>query len=107
MNEELKIFPANKSPAMMALMTFISFIIIGFIPLITYVFKYSNITVMENLFLHSCIFTAGTFMFIGYLKSFVTKSPKIKGIFETLLLGGIAAALAYYTGNILEKILSR
>jgi VIT1/CCC1 family predicted Fe2+/Mn2+ transporter len=40
-------------------------------------------------------------MIIGYLKSIVTKKKWIRGVLETLTLGGLAAFLAYFAGEIL------
>ena len=42
-------------------------------------------------------------MLIGALKSKVTEQNIFRGIVETVLLGGIAATLAYFVGDILEK----
>jgi VIT1/CCC1 family predicted Fe2+/Mn2+ transporter len=41
---------------------------------------------------------------VGSLKSFVTEKNILFGIFETLLLGGLAAFLAYFVGDVLEKM---
>lgn len=106
MKDELNMIEEANSPFMKGLTTFISFVFIGFIPLVTYVIDYiADLNGNYNLFLIACILTTIAFIFIGYLKSYVTQSNKIKGITETLLLGGIAAAVAYYVGNILENII--
>ncbi|WP_286760767.1 VIT1/CCC1 transporter family protein, partial [Salegentibacter sp. UBA1130] len=85
--------------------TFISFIMVGAVPLLSYVFM-SNDTFNLNsqLFLYSCILTAVALSIVGALKSLVTEKNVIIGILETLLLGGIAAFLAYFVGDVLEKI---
>ena len=41
---------------------------------------------------------------IGLLKSYVVERPLWRGTLETLLLGGIAAVLAYVVGDWLEKM---
>ena len=53
----------------------------------------------------STIITAIGFALIGWLKSYVTEKSVIKGITETLLLGLIAALMAYYVGDLLESII--
>ena len=103
MTEELNMMKSDKSPLSMAVMTFISFVIIGFIPVLAYVLEFAGIEI-SNLFLVSTILTIGAFIFIGYLKSIVTETSSFKSISETLALGTIAAILAYFAGNFLEKI---
>jgi VIT1/CCC1 family predicted Fe2+/Mn2+ transporter len=106
MNEELKMFPENKSPIMIGLMTYVSFIVIGFVPLLSYILSLFDTVDKVNVFLYSSTLTFAAFLMIGYLKSIATNSVKIKGILETLLLGGVAAILAFYAGSILEKIIN-
>ncbi|MFT6827296.1 MAG: VIT1/CCC1 family predicted Fe2+/Mn2+ transporter [Roseivirga sp.] len=95
----------TKSPFQMGLVTFISFLIMGFVPLIVYVLDYTS-GLEADLFLWSSILTFVTFAGIGYAKSYVTATSKVRGVLETLFLGGSAAVLAYYVGVILEKIIS-
>lgn len=103
MKEELFMQEETKSPFKMAGTTFISFIILGFIPLIAYVYDYLVPGKNINLFLVSSVLTTLAFTFIGFLKSYVTQTNKLRGILETLLLGGIAAVLAYFVGDVLEQ----
>ncbi len=105
MKEELEMLEESKSAVLTGLMTYLSFIVIGFIPLITYVSDYILKLNTDNLFLISCLLTSIAFIIIGYLKSSLNNSSRIKGILETVLLGGIAAAVSYFVGNILEKVI--
>ncbi|MFT7381641.1 MAG: VIT1/CCC1 family predicted Fe2+/Mn2+ transporter [Roseivirga sp.] len=105
MKEELYMTEETKSPFQMGLVTFISFLIMGFVPLIVYVLDYTS-GLEADLFLWSSILTFVTFAGIGYAKSYVTATSKVRGVLETLFLGGSAAVLAYYVGVILEKIIS-
>ena len=95
------------SPFRTAVATFVSFIIMGFIPLLVYVYSYLNGTKPDNLFPYSCFLTGASFLLIGFLRSYVAKNSIIRSMLETLLLGGIAAILAYYAGSILENMLSK
>ncbi|NGP75728.1 hypothetical protein G3570_03735 [Balneolaceae bacterium YR4-1] len=105
MKEELGMMKQNKSPLAMGVVTFISFIMVGFIPLLIYVMDYVTETEMSHLFLTSILLTTIAFILIGLLKSFVNEKSILIGISETLFLGSAAAILAYYVGNILEKII--
>lgn len=104
MKEELKMMKQAKSPLAMGAVTFISFILVGFIPLVIYILDYMTATALNHLFLSSIIMTSFAFIIIGFLKSIVNETGKLKSIGETLFLGAAAALLAYYTGNFLEKL---
>jgi len=103
MRDELEMLPANKSPFSMGAVTFISFIIAGFIPLLVYVWDYTQKLELD-LFMGSCVLTSVAFIGIGFLKSYVTQTNRLRGILETLFLGAAAATLAYYVGSVLEKM---
>ena len=105
MKEELEMMKQSKSPLAMGTVTFFSFILVGFIPLLIYVIDYISEAEMQNLFRTSILLTSVAFILIGLLKSFVNEKSMLKGISETLFLGSAAAVLAYYVGNILEKII--
>lgn len=106
MKEELEMQKEVKSPFQMGLVTFISFIIMGFIPLIVYVLDYSGDGLDLDLFTYSSVLTFITFAGIGFAKSYVTETSKVRSMLETLFLGGSAAVLAYYVGVILERMIS-
>ncbi|WP_436516010.1 VIT1/CCC1 transporter family protein [Ekhidna sp. To15] len=105
MKEELEMAEETKSPFKMGAITFLSFLMLGFIPLVIYVIDYFN-PLAYNLFLISSILTALCFVGIGFLKSLATDTGRIKGILETLLLGGAAATLSYFVGDFLERLVS-
>jgi VIT1/CCC1 family predicted Fe2+/Mn2+ transporter len=105
MKEELAMLPASRSPRSKALVTFLAFVVIGFIPLLAYVLQYLGIEI-ENLFLSSSIMTGFAFFLIGWMKSNVNERSILRGILETLLLGAVAAVLSYFVGDILKHILS-
>jgi vacuolar iron transporter family protein len=106
MKEELEMIPETKSAFAMALVTFISFVVIGFIPISVYLLDYF-IKISANLFLVSSLLTSLAFVIIGWLKASVTQTNQWKGILETLLLGALAAISAYWVGNVLESFLRK
>lgn len=103
MKEELEMSEETKSPLTMGAVTFLSFLIFGFIPLITYVLAYFDILPKDgNLFLISSILTGVVFALIGYLKALVNQISIFRSVLETLFLGTAAASLSYLVGNLLE-----
>lgn len=97
-------FP-EKRPIIIGLVTFISFVSAGLIPLVIYVLDYWR-GYAGNMFFTACLLTSFAFIFIGFVRARVTKTNRIRSILETLLLGGAAAGVAYYVGDILEKMIS-
>jgi VIT1/CCC1 family predicted Fe2+/Mn2+ transporter len=104
MKEELEMVEETKSPIAMGAVTLVSFVILGFIPLIIYVIDYT-VGTEADLFLYSSVMTFVIFGLIGYAKSYVTDTSRIRSVFETLFLGGSAAVLAYFVGDILERLI--
>ncbi len=105
MKEELEMMPEQKSPFKSGLMTFCSFVSIGLLPLTVYVIDFLFGLSNSNLFLNASVLTSLGFICIGFMKSYVTQTSHVKGIFETLLLGALAAIVAYYVGDVLGKII--
>jgi len=67
-------------------MTLLAFVIMGFVPLFSYVISYIGHMVESQLFVVSLALTATAFIFIGWMKSYVTHSSRRKTIAETLIL---------------------
>lgn len=106
MKEEHEMMPEKKSPLAMGIVTYASFILVGFIPLIIYILDMVNDLGYSNLFSISCLLTSFAFIGIGFLKAILTNTSKIKSVMQTLLLGSIAASLAYFLGDYLESLIS-
>ena len=95
----------HKSPFFVGISTYISFLIMGFIPLLIYVIDLIY-NVHWDLFVIASILTGVVFIVIGSLKAYVTNRNYVKGIAQTLILGVIAAVVAFYVGDILEQIIN-
>ncbi|WP_215224408.1 VIT1/CCC1 transporter family protein [Echinicola shivajiensis] len=106
MKEELEMIKDKKSPLLIGFFTYISFISVGLIPLFVYVWDFF-IPLDLNIFLITSILTGAGFILIGLLKTYVNQTKMWKGALETLLLGAVAAIVAYYVGDILDHLLSR
>ena len=106
MKEELNMIREEKSPFAMGAMTFLAFVSIGLIPLIAYIWDYGQEEQSDSLFQISIVLTTFAFIGIGWLKSYVTASGRLKSVLETLFLGAVAAVLSYFVGSILESLIS-
>ena len=95
---------SSKNPFHIGVATFSSFLLIGFIPLTIYVID-AFVFEIQKTFIFASLLTFFAFALIGYLKSLVTWKSKIISVWETLLLGLLAAGVAYYVWDVLEKII--
>jgi vacuolar iron transporter family protein len=94
------------SPIINGVTTYLSFMVFGLVPLLAYTVNHIVSLGSTNLFLVSIICTGIAFVGIGYLKSRVAKTPVIRAVSETLVLGVIAAVFAYLVGNLLVNLLT-
>ena len=94
MVEEYGVLPQNPQPFRAAIITFFAFVICGMIPLISYILG------LGNAFIAATVATGATFFLIGALKSRWSLQNWVWSGLETLGIGGIAAALAYFVGTL-------
>lgn len=81
--------------------TFISFVIIGALPLIPFLIP----AAAESAFTISAAATGVTFFVVGAARSLVIdRNPFLAG-FEMLLVGGIASGIAYLLGSFVETLI--
>ncbi len=100
LKEEHGLQSNTHSPWKPALITFVSFIIIGAIPLLPFII---NIQTIQQQFISSTVLAACIFFAVGMLKSLLFSKPILRAGLSTLLTGGTAAALAYITGYVLRE----
>ena len=93
-----------KHPVKTALATFISFVVIGLIPLLSFLFALFIPALEEKSFFYSFILTGIALLFVGAVKGEVVKKHPVKASLETLFIGGIAAIIAYSVGYLLRGI---
>ncbi len=107
MREELGLIEGKHSPVVSAVNTFVGFDAIGIIPLIPFIVVYltgSNIFI-SNAFFCSVLATASSFFLIGSIRGKVVRKPMMISGFNTLLIGGVAAAVSYCIGYVLSMII--
>lgn len=82
---------SKKTPLSIALWTLAAFIVIGFTPMVPYVFDIGS-------FWLSCLMTGIAFFLIGLVKWIVSETTPLFSAFQTLVLGTVAALIAYGVG---------
>jgi VIT1/CCC1 family predicted Fe2+/Mn2+ transporter len=93
-------------PIKEGVVTFISFIIFGSVPLISFIFAptKSRLTRPDVYFWISMGLTAVSLFALGALKNALVKKSMLKGGLIMLCQGGVATAVAYLAGWSLEKL---
>ena len=105
MKNELEMIKDQRSPLAIGGVTYVAFILIGLIPLTLYLIDYFVAMPEDYLFFYTAVLTSLGFAIIGWLKSYVNETSILRGVLETVLLGGIAAVVAYFVGDLLEKLI--
>ena len=97
--KELEQMRAEKQHHKSAYITFVSFVGIGLIPLLPFIFNFG-----ENSFVMSAVLTVTAFFCVGYINGIVTSKNRIKSALQTLFIGAAAATVAYVIGRLLSQI---
>ncbi|MEK7169043.1 MAG: VIT1/CCC1 transporter family protein [Patescibacteria group bacterium] len=86
-------------PLLNGLVSFFSFGIAGFIPLMSYVFKF------DNSFAVSAVLVAITLFIVGIFRGIVSAKNVVRTAFENLFIGGASAVIAFYVGELAKNYL--
>jgi vacuolar iron transporter family protein len=98
MKEELGLIE-NKDPVTSSVSTFVGFNVIGLIPLIPFVvFMIMGIELTSEAFVYSTVSVMTAFFLVGVIKGKIVKKSMIRSGLNTLVIGGIAATVAYSVG---------
>lgn len=97
------IIPEHK-PIKTALATFISFVVVGTVPIFAYVISLIFGIWKGNEFAISTILTSIAFIMVGQIRGRITKTNRFHSALETLFIGGVAAGVAYFVGYFLQGI---
>lgn len=104
LHEEFGLPKLIPNPYLTATVTFVSFFIVGFIPIFSFVANWLSPGTFADPFFLSTILTGLAFFLIGALKSLVVKIHWLISSLETFVIGSIAAALAYGIGVLLKEV---
>ena len=83
--------------------TFIAFVLAGAVPLIPLLM--TGWLTPSQTFAASAVLTGIGFVAIGAIQGVVTRFSPVRSAINTLLIGGVAAGLAYVAGGLLEKLI--
>ena len=97
----------GETPFINGLITFAAFVAIGSLTILSYVAEVIfNLGISpQTLFVISMVLTGLTFIGVGWLRAKVVNNNPVWEAIETLLLGSVAAVLAYLSGDFLAKLL--
>lgn len=104
LTEELGMQISPPSPARAAVVTFLAFVLAGLAPIAP--LGFSAWLGAKTTFLASTVLTFITFAAIGAVRGKVTEQGMLRGVLETVLVGGAASALAYLVGVTLRSMVA-
>ena len=104
LKEEWRLSLNVPPPVKAALVTFSAFVLMGFVPLLPFMLFHSHESYTVTRFASSAVLTALSFFGIGAMKSRFGAGHWFRSGFETLLLGGGAAVVAYAVGVLFKRL---
>jgi VIT1/CCC1 family predicted Fe2+/Mn2+ transporter len=104
LTDELGIPLDGPSPRRAAATTFAAFVSVGLLPLAAFILEFFAPDLVTNPYTYSTIITGVTFFGVGAAKSRFVDQPWYWAGTETLLVGGSAAALAFWIGRLLAAV---
>jgi len=107
MKEELGLIEDGKNPMQSSVSTFVGFNVVGLIPLIPFmIFMIIGIEVNSEAFVYSTVSVFAAFFLVGMIKGKIVKKSMLYSGISTLIIGGIAAVVAYLVGYGLNFLIS-
>ncbi|WP_197911749.1 VIT1/CCC1 transporter family protein [Kineobactrum salinum] len=103
LQEEHGLSLESTNAAMAALTTFAAFALVGLLPLLPFLVNWSLPGFVPAPFAVSSLITLVAFFLVGAVKGQFVKVSGYRSGFETLLVGGAAALLAYIVGFVLGE----
>lgn len=104
MIEELGLLRDDRNPLIGACVTFAAFVVAGALPLLIYMVGLVVPSVMQQAFSVSLVLSGVALFGLGAAKVLVTARSALRSGLEMLIVGGLAAAVAYLVGVMLKHI---
>jgi len=97
----------DKHPIKGAVATFFAFLLLGIIPLISFIVAAitGNSAITGRQFEYSVLLTGLALLIIGWFEGEVTEKHRLKSAVQTLVIGGIAALLAFFVGYFISHLI--
>lgn len=105
MQDEHGLGESNQNPKKAGLATFVAFVVVGAIPLLSYLLNWFQPGLLVQPFWWSAVLTGIAFFLVGASKGRYLQQSAVKAGTETVLMGGAAAMLAYLVGLLLKGVL--
>ncbi len=97
MDHELELpNPTTENPFLTGIATIVSFMVFGLIPLIPYIVLNGS----EQTFMYSTFATVTALILLGLLRWRVTGDSIFRSVGEIVLIGSVAASVAYFVGTL-------
>lgn len=104
MVDELGMMEEERNPLRIGLATLISFVVAGSVPLLVYLLGLLTPIASQSAFAISVVLSAAALFGLGAAKVLVTGRNVFKSGLEMLLVGGLAATVAYLVGALLKSV---
>lgn len=104
MSEELGFGSTEPNEFRAAFATLAAFLTVGFLPLSPFVYGLAVPGDLDHAFTWSAVLTGVAFLVVGGTKSRFVDQAWWRSALETLVVGGLAAALAYAAGVLLQNV---
>src|SRR3972149_2607238 len=98
----------EKHPAKGAIVKFFSFFLMGLIPILSFIIAAitTNPAIAQNQFKYSVLLTGLALVIVGWFEGEVTGKHRVQSAAQTLLIGGIAAILAFIVGRFISLLIA-
>jgi len=107
MKEELGLIEDEKNPIHGSVSTFVGFNLVGLIPLIPFmIFMIIGVELNSEAFVYSIASVLAAFFLVGMIKGKIVKKSMLHSGINTLIIGGVAAIVAYLVGYGLNFLIS-
>ena len=99
--------PDWRNPVASAVTTFLSFVVVGFVPLLPFLVAPFSQIVSANTPVFSFMFAGVAFLTVGGIQGYITNKNKFYTGLRTLFIGGVASVLAFTVGYLLKAWLGQ
>jgi len=104
LNFEFGFSGVSANPRFAAFVTFCAFVVVGALPLLPFLWNWLVVVSFSQPFLWSCVFAGLAFFGSGVVKARFVVASWFRSGLECLVVGGVAAGLAFGVGVVLKGV---